>query len=205
MKIAVIGTGYVGLVTSTCLAESGNEVIGIDKDAQQDRHARVGPIADLRAGPAGTGAAQPPRAAADLHHRPGQRRQPGQADLHRRRHAAIGERRRRPVQPLGGRRCHGRQHVGQGRRSSSSRAPSRSAPIAALAERLRQRAGPGHRRGQQSGVPQGRGGPRRLHEARPRRRRRAPARSRRPFCRSCTARSCAPNGRSWSCRRKAPR
>ena len=32
MKIAVIGTGYVGLVTSTCLAESGNEVIGIDKD-----------------------------------------------------------------------------------------------------------------------------------------------------------------------------
>ena len=33
MKIAVVGTGYVGLVTSTCLAESGNEVIGIDKDA----------------------------------------------------------------------------------------------------------------------------------------------------------------------------
>src|SRR5215475_142971 len=32
MKIAVIGTGYVGLVTGTCLAESGNEVIGIDKD-----------------------------------------------------------------------------------------------------------------------------------------------------------------------------
>jgi UDPglucose 6-dehydrogenase len=33
MRIAVIGTGYVGLVTSTCLAESGNTVIGIDKDA----------------------------------------------------------------------------------------------------------------------------------------------------------------------------
>jgi UDPglucose 6-dehydrogenase len=33
MKIAVIGTGYVGLVTGTCLAESGNDVIGIDKDA----------------------------------------------------------------------------------------------------------------------------------------------------------------------------
>jgi UDPglucose 6-dehydrogenase len=32
VKIAVIGTGYVGLVTSTCLADSGNEVIGIDKD-----------------------------------------------------------------------------------------------------------------------------------------------------------------------------
>jgi len=32
LKIAVIGTGYVGLVTATCLAESGNEVAGIDKD-----------------------------------------------------------------------------------------------------------------------------------------------------------------------------
>ena len=30
MKVAVIGTGYVGLVTATCLAESGNDVVGID-------------------------------------------------------------------------------------------------------------------------------------------------------------------------------
>jgi UDPglucose 6-dehydrogenase len=35
LKIAVIGTGYVGLVTSTCLAESGNEVVGVDKDASK--------------------------------------------------------------------------------------------------------------------------------------------------------------------------
>ncbi|MCI0682384.1 MAG: UDP-glucose/GDP-mannose dehydrogenase family protein [Gemmataceae bacterium] len=33
MRIAVIGTGYVGLVTATCLAESGNDVIGVDIDA----------------------------------------------------------------------------------------------------------------------------------------------------------------------------
>ena len=39
MKIAVIGTGYVGLVTGTCLAETGNDVIGIDKDAAEDRPA----------------------------------------------------------------------------------------------------------------------------------------------------------------------
>src|SRR5262245_37570748 len=35
VKIAVIGTGYVGLVTSTCLAASGNDVIGSDTDARE--------------------------------------------------------------------------------------------------------------------------------------------------------------------------
>ena len=33
MRVTIFGTGYVGLVTATCLAESGNEVVGIDKDA----------------------------------------------------------------------------------------------------------------------------------------------------------------------------
>lgn len=32
MKIAVIGTGYVGLVTGTCLAETGNNVVCVDID-----------------------------------------------------------------------------------------------------------------------------------------------------------------------------
>jgi UDPglucose 6-dehydrogenase len=32
MKVAVIGTGYVGLVTGTCLAESGNEVTCVDNN-----------------------------------------------------------------------------------------------------------------------------------------------------------------------------
>jgi UDPglucose 6-dehydrogenase len=35
MKIAVIGTGYVGLVTGTCLAESGNDVICMDIDERK--------------------------------------------------------------------------------------------------------------------------------------------------------------------------
>ena len=32
MKIAVVGTGYVGLVMGACLAENGNNVICVDKD-----------------------------------------------------------------------------------------------------------------------------------------------------------------------------
>src|SRR5690349_176264 len=32
MKIAVVGTGYVGLVLGACLAENGNNVICVDKD-----------------------------------------------------------------------------------------------------------------------------------------------------------------------------
>ena len=39
MKVAVVGTGYVGLVVGACLAESGNDVIGADVDA--DKIARL--------------------------------------------------------------------------------------------------------------------------------------------------------------------
>lgn len=35
MKIAIVGTGYVGLVTGTCLAESGNTVVAVDKLASK--------------------------------------------------------------------------------------------------------------------------------------------------------------------------
>ena len=33
MKVAVIGMGYVGLVTATSLAEVGNEIIAIEKNS----------------------------------------------------------------------------------------------------------------------------------------------------------------------------
>src|SRR5215831_20039177 len=35
MKIAVVGTGYVGLVVGACLAENGNTVVCVDKDASK--------------------------------------------------------------------------------------------------------------------------------------------------------------------------
>lgn len=44
MKISVIGTGYVGLVSGTCLAETGNEVICVDIDAAKVKRMQEGEV-----------------------------------------------------------------------------------------------------------------------------------------------------------------
>ena len=44
MRIAVVGTGYVGLVTGTCFAESGNTVTCIDIDADKVKKLSKGEI-----------------------------------------------------------------------------------------------------------------------------------------------------------------
>jgi UDPglucose 6-dehydrogenase len=44
MKIAVVGTGYVGLVVGACLAESGNDVTCVDKDDAKIRMLRRGKV-----------------------------------------------------------------------------------------------------------------------------------------------------------------
>jgi UDPglucose 6-dehydrogenase len=44
MKIAVVGTGYVGLVTGTCFAETGNEVVCVDIDTKKIEKLKKGEI-----------------------------------------------------------------------------------------------------------------------------------------------------------------
>ncbi|HLK85953.1 MAG TPA: UDP-glucose/GDP-mannose dehydrogenase family protein [Candidatus Binataceae bacterium] len=44
MNIAVVGTGYVGLVSGTCFAESGNEVVCVDIDAARIEQLRAGQV-----------------------------------------------------------------------------------------------------------------------------------------------------------------
>ena len=44
MKIAVIGTGYVGLVTGACLADVGNDVLCVDIDQEKIKRLRAGEI-----------------------------------------------------------------------------------------------------------------------------------------------------------------
>ncbi|MEX0685453.1 MAG: UDP-glucose/GDP-mannose dehydrogenase family protein [Balneolales bacterium] len=44
MKIAVVGTGYVGLVTGTCLADSGNDVICVDNNESKLQSLKKGEI-----------------------------------------------------------------------------------------------------------------------------------------------------------------
>ncbi len=44
MKISVIGTGYVGLVTGTCLAETGNEVLCIDINEEKVKQMQNGEV-----------------------------------------------------------------------------------------------------------------------------------------------------------------
>ena len=44
MNIAIVGTGYVGLVTGTCFAEMGNDVVCVDIDAQKVQQLQAGDL-----------------------------------------------------------------------------------------------------------------------------------------------------------------
>ena len=197
MKIAVVGTGYVGLVTGTCLAESGNDVVCIDKVAAKIEMLEGGRLPIYEPG------------LRELVHR---NRRDGRLRFTTDLAAGIAEAEivfiavgtpqgadgaRRPVRRLGRRPT---------RSPSTLNGPKivvikSTVPVgtnAELARRMAEVTERPVRRRQQPRVPQGRGGDRRLQQARPRRRRRPPAGGRRACCTSCTPRSSAPTGRSWS-------
>ena len=51
MKITIVGTGFVGLVSGTCFAEFGVNVICVDKDYEKIRKLRKGVIPIFEPGP----------------------------------------------------------------------------------------------------------------------------------------------------------
>ena len=178
MRIAVIGTGYVGLVVGACFAETGNEVVCVDKDAAKIRTAQPRRDSHLRAGPRGAGPPQPRREAADVHDRPARRRPAVRGHLHRRRHADRARTARPTCSTCSPRRATSRQAMnGYKVIVDKSTVPAGTSELVRDGHPARDHA-PVQRR-QQPRVPEaGRGG-RGLPEARPRRHRRdRPARRR---------------------------
>ena len=196
MKIAVVGTGYVGLVAGACLAESGNDVVCVDKDDDKVRMLRRGKMPFYEPG---------------LEELVRRNRSEGRLDVHV--HAAESR-------PRVGRHLHCRRHAA-GRRRLRRRATRCSTVARDIAkamngykvivdkstvpvghERSRPRSDPPRndapvQRRQQPRVPQAGCRRRRLHEARPRRHWRRGSAGRRADARSSTARSRAPARRSW--------
>ena len=178
MKIAVVGTGYVGLVVGACLAETGNDVICVDKDDAKVRMLRKGRVPIYEPGLTELVKRERRRGTADVHDPAGQGGQ-GLADcLHRRRHAAGRGRVRRPAARAGRRPRH---RPGDGRlpgHRQQEHGPGRHGREA-CARIIAQRDHASLQRRQQPRVPEAGRGRRRLHEARSGRdRRRGSARRR---------------------------
>ena len=70
MHVAVIGSGYVGLVAGACLAETGNDVVCADMDADKIARLQRNEIPIYEPGLEPMVAAEPGRGPAHLHHRP---------------------------------------------------------------------------------------------------------------------------------------
>ena len=204
MKIAVVGTGYVGLVTGTCLADSGNEVTCIDIDREKIERLERRRDPDLRAGAGRVGRAE-------SRGRSGCGSRPIWAPAVRPAGWCFWQsaRRRPPTARPISRAC--------GRSSSRSRricaedaivVTKSTVPVgtnARIAARLKELTGRECDVASNPEFLEGRGGDRRLHEARPRRGRRAAAASGGSAARTSMPRFCGPKSRFWSCRPKVRR
>jgi Predicted UDP-glucose 6-dehydrogenase len=50
MDLAIIGSGYVGLVTGACFADVGHNVICVDNDAQKIKQLQAGEVRFMNPG-----------------------------------------------------------------------------------------------------------------------------------------------------------
>ena len=141
VNIAVIGTGYVGLVVGACLAETGNDVICADVDAGEDRRAEAERPADLRARPRRLVERNQAAGPAHVHDRRRRGDRARRRRVHRRRHAArrgrLGRpapraRRRRADRQAHDARAGGRHQVHGAGRDGGEGAPPRSRKHAKL-------------------------------------------------------------------------
>ena len=106
MKIAMVGSGYVGLVSGACFADFGHDVVCIDKDQSKIDRLHDGVMPIYEPGLDELVESQRQGGPAVVHHRPGRRHRGRRGDLHRRRHAQSPRRRAcRPVLRL----CRGRE------------------------------------------------------------------------------------------------
>ena len=172
MRIVMIGAGYVGLVTGTCLADFGHEVVCVDTQADKVAALRLGHVPIYEPGLERTGSSQPERRAPVLRDEPQGGRARSESHFHRRRHAVAGGGRlgrsqlracRRARDRRGDRGLHRRRREvdGSGRLLRRGRADHRRA---GAAREIRSRI--------QSGIPARRRGDRGFQAARPDRRRR---------------------------------